>query len=141
MELSEYLSVGHGRAAKLADGLKVARSRISEWANKKAPIPLRYMAPIETFTEKQVTRQEMCPDDWWNIWPELADMHIQTAPHATETVADMQPAIEHRQPAEPWDGKTERRKLDAPIDRRVSPESVAHAQFLRSQSAAKQQGL
>ena len=30
----------------------------------------------------------------------------------------------------PWDGVTERRKLNAPVERRVSPESVARANFL-----------
>ena len=68
------------------------------------------------------------------------DHHIQAPefcrpPIATKTVADTQPAIEQRQADEPWDGKTERRKLDAPIDCRVSPESVARAKFLRRQQA------
>lgn len=67
------------------------------------------------------------------MWPELDVAHIQPAQPAIKTVADMQPAIEQRQDEAPWDGKTERRKLDAPIDRRVSPESMAHANFLRSQ--------
>lgn len=38
---------------------------------------------------------------------------------------------DRRQEVAVWDGKTERRKLDAPIDRRVSAESVARADFLR----------
>lgn len=36
----------------------------------------------------------------------------------------------------PWDGITERRKLDAPVDRRVSTESVAQAAFKLDQQAA-----
>ena len=38
------------------------------------------------------------------------------------------------EPGGEWDGITERRKLNAPIDRRVSPESVARADFLRRQA-------
>lgn len=48
-------------------------------------------------------------------------------------------ATERRQEVGAWDGKTERRKLDAPLDRRVSAESVARAEFLRTQAATKKQ--
>lgn len=42
----------------------------------------------------------------------------------------------------PWDGITERRKLNAPVDRRVSPASVARAEFLRTQVVSPpQQGV
>ena len=49
--------------------------------------------------------------------------------------ADMTPAADALPDCNlpPWDGITERRKLNAPVDRRVSPESVARAAFLRSQ--------
>ena len=29
------------------------------------------MAAIEAYTKGEVTRQEMCPDRWQDIWPEL----------------------------------------------------------------------
>lgn len=40
-------------------------------------------------------------------------------------------------PKKPWDGVSERRKLDAPVDRRVSPESVAQAAFKLAQQAGQ----
>lgn len=35
------------------------------------PIPVTHMAAIEAFSGGEVTRQEMCPDGWQKIWPEL----------------------------------------------------------------------
>ena len=37
------------------------------------PIPVAHGAPIEVFTGGEVTRQEMFPDSWRCIWPELDD--------------------------------------------------------------------
>lgn len=58
---------------------------------------------------------------------------------ADEILKDGEPwdGINERRTTEQlWDGVTERRKLNAPLDRRVSPESVARAAFLRSQVEA-----
>jgi DNA-binding transcriptional regulator YdaS (Cro superfamily) len=41
-----------------------------QWAAGR-PVPVKYMAAIELFTGGDVTRQEMCPDEWHKIWPEL----------------------------------------------------------------------
>ncbi|MDP3651065.1 MAG: YdaS family helix-turn-helix protein [Rhodoferax sp.] len=42
---------------------------------------------IEKESRKAVTRQELRPDDWPHIWPELAQAPANTAQAATETVA------------------------------------------------------
>jgi len=78
---------------------------------------------IELRAEGRFTRKKRWPNKYAFYWPELAVAHILPAQPAIETVAEA-----------PWDGKTERRKLDAPVDRRVSPESVAQAAFKRSQA-------
>lgn len=41
-------------------------------ASGDKPIPLQHMPAIERFTGGAVTRQQMRPDDWADIWPELA---------------------------------------------------------------------
>ena len=43
---------------------------------------------IEKASMKAVTRQELRPDDWLDIWPELAPARTDTAQPATETVAE-----------------------------------------------------
>jgi len=112
-----------GNGLLLANGLGVKPPTVSNWVTGKSSIPLRWITPIETFTKGAVRRMHMRPDDYLIHWPELAVAHILPAQPAIETVAEA-----------PWDGKTERRKLDAPVDRRVSPESVAQAAFKRSQA-------
>ena len=127
--------------------LKVPPSFVSKMVNGDKPIPLEHMAPIEEFTGKQVTRQEMLPDGWQTMWPELTQVQAAIAQPAIKKVAEEQcnpkepiwNGTERRQPDAPWDGNTERRKLNAPVERRVSPASVAQAEFLRGQSVAKDQ--
>lgn len=46
-------------------------------ADGRKPIPFQHGAAIEQFTGGAVTRQQMFPNDWQRIWPELA------APDAT----------------------------------------------------------
>ena len=57
-------------------------------------IPLEHATAIEKFTGGFVTRRDIRPDDWRDIWPELADSEpkhtqalTQQAQVATETVA------------------------------------------------------
>lgn len=35
---------------------------------------------IEQASERQVTRQELCPENWSRIWPELAESEPKTTP-------------------------------------------------------------
>lgn len=72
MNLSEYLSQERGRQAALAKCIDAHASDISDWAAGKRAIPFPYGAPIELATCGKVTRQEMFPEDWSRLWPELA---------------------------------------------------------------------
>jgi len=51
------------------------------------PVPIWRCSSIEAATGGEVTRQELRPDDWQSIWPELAPALANTAQAATESVA------------------------------------------------------
>lgn len=72
MNLKTYLSQGRGRQSALAKAIGAHAPDISRWADGSRPIPFHFGAPIEAATGKVVTRQEMFPDDWARLWPELA---------------------------------------------------------------------
>lgn len=81
MNLSEYLSQERGRQAALAKAIGAHAPDISKWATGERPIPMPYGAQIETATGGMVTRQEMFPDDWPRLWPELTkSKHRATDP-------------------------------------------------------------
>jgi len=71
MNLKDYIS-NIEKASSLAARLKVPNVSVSNWANGKRPIPIRWMPEIEKATHGKVTRKELCPKDWRKIWPELA---------------------------------------------------------------------
>jgi len=74
MNLTEYLSQERGRQASLAKAICAHAPDISRWADGSRPIPVPFGAAIEAATEGAVTRQEMFPEDWKRIWPELSPL-------------------------------------------------------------------
>lgn len=72
MNLTQYLVQERGRQASLARAIGAHAPDISRWADGTRPIPIIHAAAIESATGGLVTRQEMFPDDWARIWPELA---------------------------------------------------------------------
>jgi len=68
------LAVRHaGSVLKLADVVGLRPSAVSNWlARGTIPNPI-YAAAIERATNGAVTRQDLRPNDWWLIWPELAE--------------------------------------------------------------------
>lgn len=73
MNLKTYISSERGRATWLAGQLVgVSPSYLSQMANGQAPISPARCVEIERATNGEVTRQELCPDQWTAIWPELA---------------------------------------------------------------------
>lgn len=72
MDIKTYLSQERGRQAALAKAIGAHAPDVSRWAEGTRPIPVTYGAAIEAATGGLVTRQEMFPDDWQTIWPELA---------------------------------------------------------------------
>lgn len=80
---------------------------------------------IELRSNGRFSRRARWPDKYDFYWPELSHAYTPAVP----------------QDQQPWDHKTERRKLDAPVERRVSPESVAQAAFKLAQQASAGQGV
>ena len=64
-----------GSQALLARLLGVTPAVVYQWVSGLRPVPVRYCAAIERATAGAVTRQDLRPDDWVDIWPELANTH------------------------------------------------------------------
>lgn len=82
MDLKTYIAAERGRAATLAAILGVSPSYLSQMASGKAPISAERAVEIETATGVLVTRQEMFPENWQRIWPELAALPVVHPPAA-----------------------------------------------------------
>ncbi|WP_186072102.1 transcriptional regulator [Burkholderia gladioli] len=74
MNLKDYITSGErGTATKLAAHLRVSASYLSQMASGACPISEKRCVQIEQLTRGLVTRRELRPDDWRDIWPELAE--------------------------------------------------------------------
>lgn len=61
-----------GGTIAAASKLGVKPPAVSDWLTKKRPIPIKRCVQIEQATGGAVTRRDLRPDDWAEIWPELA---------------------------------------------------------------------
>lgn len=61
-----------GGASKLATVLGVSLQAVCFWRDGKRQMPVQHCSAIERATGGQVTRQDLRPSDWQDIWPELA---------------------------------------------------------------------
>lgn len=72
-----------GSQLALARALHVTPVTVSQWLRpetvKGRPVPPKQCVRIEQLTQGKVTRQALRPDDYFEIWPELADPDIQPA--------------------------------------------------------------
>jgi DNA-binding transcriptional regulator YdaS (Cro superfamily) len=72
-QLEKAIGICGGQTA-LANAIGVQQPHIWNWLNRKgAQTPVEYCALIEQATNGAVTRKDLRPDDWMNIWPELAE--------------------------------------------------------------------
>lgn len=76
-----------GNASRLARAVGVTAQTVFFWRDGMRSVPVKKCATIERVTNSKVTRQKLRPDDWAEIWPELAPAHIETAQPAIETIA------------------------------------------------------
>ncbi|WP_041421213.1 transcriptional regulator [Sideroxydans lithotrophicus] len=60
-----------GGLGVLARILSVSAPTVSQWKSGIRPIPAERCVEIEQATSGQVTRKDLRPDDWQQIWPEL----------------------------------------------------------------------
>lgn len=70
MKLTEYLN--KTTQAEFAEKLGVTQSMVSQWKKNNRPVSPPQCIAIERATNGDVTRQELRPNDWQDIWP--ADM-------------------------------------------------------------------
>ena len=73
MKLIEFIAqTGRGAGVALAKNLQVSQPTVSDWCTGKKRVPIERCAAIERATNGAVTRKDLRPDDWHEIWPELA---------------------------------------------------------------------
>lgn len=72
MKLTDYLKESQTTQDDFAERLGVTQGMVGFWVRGKPPTPARAVQ-IERATQGAVTRQDLRPDDWRDIWPELAE--------------------------------------------------------------------
>ena len=73
MTLSDYLKQsGRGALQRLSKDINAHAPDVSRWASGDRPVPIHFAAALEKATGGQVTRKELFPSTWGQIWPELA---------------------------------------------------------------------
>lgn len=90
MNLSEYLRVETG--VDLAARLNVPPALLSQWRTGVRPVPIKRCTEIERSTGGAVTRRDLRPYDWAEIWPELAD-------DANQATVEDAAGAHHKQPS------------------------------------------
>jgi len=73
VKLSEYFNGERGRQAELVKAIKGHAPDVSRWADGKRPVPIPMAPKIEHFTNGLVTRKDLRPDDYQEIWPDLRE--------------------------------------------------------------------
>ncbi|MBY0237883.1 MAG: helix-turn-helix domain-containing protein [Burkholderiaceae bacterium] len=72
MDLKNYFIDAGVKKAGFARAIDVSPALLHQWIEKIRPVAIQHCAAIEQQTGGRVTRQELRPDDWQKIWPELA---------------------------------------------------------------------
>ena len=72
-KLKHFVSKRRGTQTRLAEHLGAHLSDVSDWCNGLRPVPAHYCNQIEEFSESEVTRKDLRPDDWQKYWPELSE--------------------------------------------------------------------
>ena len=72
MDIREYFTKHPGSQLALAKLLTVTPGFVNHLAMGRRPVPIKYCLQIERYTEGKVTRRDLRPNDFAQIWPELA---------------------------------------------------------------------
>ena len=67
----------------MAQYCNVVQATVSGWL-KRGTVPAEYCADIERATNGAVTRQDLRPDDYWRIWPDLAPPEQAPTPQVAQ---------------------------------------------------------
>ena len=74
MKLKEYTAkLPRGGCGVLAKKLGISKSYLSQMVTGKAAISPTNAVAIEKATDGVVTRKDMRPADWYQIWPEYVE--------------------------------------------------------------------
>jgi DNA-binding transcriptional regulator YdaS (Cro superfamily) len=71
VKLDSYLQ--QVKQTDLAEKLGISQGLVSMYSSGARTVPIERCVEIERATDGQVTRQELRPDDWHKIWPELVE--------------------------------------------------------------------
>jgi DNA-binding transcriptional regulator YdaS (Cro superfamily) len=71
MKLIDYLLETNTKKADFARAIKVPDALLYQWLNELRPVAPKHCPAIEAATGGKVTRKELRPDDWQDIWPDL----------------------------------------------------------------------
>ena len=72
-ELVRKAAILVGSQSALADAIGASPAMVWQWADGRRPVPIERAVQIERATSGAVTRRDLRPDDWGDIWPELID--------------------------------------------------------------------
>lgn len=86
MQLRAYIQSERGNATTLAEALGIPLSYLSQMSSGERAVTAERASAIELHTRKAVTRQDLRPDDWQAIWPEL--INAENAPLASNLPID-----------------------------------------------------
>ena len=77
-----------GSQAEMARILDLSPAMINQLVKGHRPVPVAHCKAIQKATGGRVTCIDLRPNDWREIWPEMAQDPDTIAPEATETVAE-----------------------------------------------------
>ena len=85
-----------GGPSKLAAGLGVTAQAVCFWRDGKRRLPFDHGPAIERLAGGVVTRQQLFPNDWRRVWPELAagDYGGDTTPTVIPSAPAPQPTAQ-----------------------------------------------
>lgn len=72
MKLENFLEK-RGGVITLARQIGVVPEDVSAWKTGRRNVPIVHCVAIERATNGQVTRKDLRPNDWMDIWPELVE--------------------------------------------------------------------
>lgn len=76
-KLKAYFSAERGRATAMARGCDASVAFLRAIAAGERPCPHKLAVKIEIFTQGEVSRRDLFPDDWHENWPELVEIYAR----------------------------------------------------------------
>jgi len=72
-KLRHFCESGALSISDLARRLDVSPPTVTEWCRGRRPVPIARCLAIERATGGVVSRRDLRPNDWREIWPDLVD--------------------------------------------------------------------